>query len=364
MNIILPPGIKLDLQSQTPSKVPNNVQISISETKSKELENTKKNHSISKESNAPACLPASTLGPQISANVNDLLDFDTRTSKLDTSASSIVSTTQNAGTQQAVKTESSSTNGAVVKDEASLTTVSSNPEAKETVGPSTRTTSVNPLDSALPLPKTSPPRQNARVRTQERRWYDVGIFQNNSALVNQFYLLAEEKATVSSKVDNADVPNDSLLKKQDLAPGTLYRFRVAAINGCGIGPFSKVSEFKTCIPGFPGAPSIVKISKSADCIHLSWEPPVSPSGNILEYSAYLAIRTTQLQENPNQLMFMKIYCGLKTSCTVTAAQLANAHVDHTSKPAIVFRISAKNERGYGPATQVRWLQETKTSSSK
>ncbi|XP_039194138.1 host cell factor 2 isoform X2 [Crotalus tigris] len=234
---------------------------------------------------------------------------------------------------------------------------------KESPVASTRVTVINPLDSAVQSPKTSPPKQNARMRTQERKWYDVGIFQSNTALVSQFYLLQEEKV-LSSKGDYTDIPNASLFKKQDLAPGTLYRFRVAAINGCGVGPFSKISEFKTCIPGFPGAPSIVKISKSADCIHLSWEPPVSPSGNILEYSAYLAIRTTQLHENPNQLMFMKIYCGLKTSCTVTAAQLANAHVDHTSKPAIVFRISAKNERGYGPATQVRWLQEMKTSSSK
>ncbi|XP_033017320.1 host cell factor 2 [Lacerta agilis] len=290
-------GIKLDLHSQTLNKVPNNVQISISETKVKvpEPENAEKNHSTSKESSTSLSLPASTL-------------------------------------------------------------------VKEIAVPPTRVASVSPNDSAIQLPKTSPPKQNARKKA--RRWYDVGIFQSNSALVNQFYLLQEEKAIISSKVDNADIPNNSLLKKQDLAPGTLYRFRVAAINGCGVGPFSKVSEFKTCIPGFPGAPSIVKISKSADCIHLSWEPPVSPSGNILEYSAYLAIRTTQLNENPHQLMFMKIYCGLKTSCTVTAAQLANAHVDHTSKPAIVFRISAKNERGYGPATQVRWLQETKTSSSK
>uniref|UniRef100_A0A8C7EHZ7 Fibronectin type-III domain-containing protein n=1 Tax=Nothoprocta perdicaria TaxID=30464 RepID=A0A8C7EHZ7_NOTPE len=200
-------------------------------------------------------------------------------------------------------------------------------------------------------------RQMATGRTRDRQWCDVGIFKNNTAVVSQFYLLPEETLSLSSKVgENADVPDYRLLKKQDLFPGTVYRFRVAAINGCGVGPFSKVSEFKTCIPGFPGAPSTVKISKSVDCIHLSWEPPASPSGNILEYSAYLAIRSTQLQENPNQLVFMRIYCGLKTSCIVTATQLSNAHVDYTSRPAIVFRISAKNERGYGPATQVRWLQ--------
>ncbi|KFO89129.1 Host cell factor 2, partial [Buceros rhinoceros silvestris] len=194
------------------------------------------------------------------------------------------------------------------------------------------------------------------MKTRERQWYDVGIFKNNSAVVSQFYLLPEETLSISKKMENADVPDYRLLKKQDLFPGTVYRFRVAAINGCGVGPFSKVSEFKTCIPGFPGAPSTVKITKSVDCIHLSWEPPASPSGNILEYSAYLAIRSTQLQENPSQLVFMRIYSGLKTSCIVTAAQLSNAHIDYTSRPAIVFRISAKNERGYGPATQVRWLQ--------
>lgn len=63
------------------------------------------------------------------------------------------------------------------------------------------------------------------------------------------------------QTEGADVLDYRLLKKQDLFPGTVYRFRVAAINGCGVGPFSKISEFKTCIPGFPGAPSTVKITK-------------------------------------------------------------------------------------------------------
>ncbi|XP_029457371.1 host cell factor 2 isoform X2 [Rhinatrema bivittatum] len=208
------------------------------------------------------------------------------------------------------------------------------------------------------LPSTASLRQSTVVRT-ERPWYDVGIFKSNSTVVSQYYLLPEEKPSISNKEEDTDIPDYNLLKKQDLVPGSIYRFRVAAINGCGVGPFSKISEFKTCIPGFPGAPSSVKIIKNLDCVHLSWEPPSSPSGNILEYSAYLAIRTAHLpEENPNQLMFMKIYCGLKTTCTVSAAQLASAHVDCTSRPAVVFRISAKNEKGYGPATQVRWLQDS------
>lgn len=76
-------------------------------------------------------------------------------------------------------------------------------------------------------------------------------------------------------MENADVPDYRLLKKQDLFPGTVYRFRVAAINGCGVGPFSKVSEFKTCIPGFPGAPSTVKITKVRDLGNSSSDVPNS-----------------------------------------------------------------------------------------
>ncbi|XP_017660085.1 PREDICTED: host cell factor 2 [Lepidothrix coronata] len=374
------PELKVDHPSQTNNLIPNNVQVSLSSNsllkvegkekvaapENKITQETMKNHTDAagfKESNAPSLLPVCTSSAQTSANVGELHDLDKQTVNPDASVSSTVSSTQTMVTQQAVKTESSSTNGAVVKDETSLTTFNSKSEAAETayIMPSTRVSTGQTNDSHS---SKTPQRPMAPVKARDRRWYDVGIFKNNSAVVSQFYLLPEETLNISNKTEGADVPDYRLLKKQDLFPGTVYRFRVAAINGCGVGPFSKISEFKTCIPGFPGAPSTVKITKSVDCIHLSWEPPASPSGNILEYSAYLAIRSTQLQENPSQLVFMRIYCGLKTSCIVTAAQLSNAHVDYTSRPAIVFRISAKNERGYGPATQVRWLQDMKTSGSK
>ncbi|XP_064894934.1 host cell factor 2 isoform X4 [Columba livia] len=374
------PEMKVDHPSQTNNVIPNNVQVSLTSNsvlkvegkekvaapENKTTQETMKNHADAtgfKESNAPSLLPVCTSSPQTSANVGELHDLDKRTVNPDASVSSTVSSTQTMVTQQAVKTESSSTNGAVVKDETSLTTFNSKSEAAEAayIVPSTRVNTGQTNDSHS---SKTPQRQMAPGKTRDRQWYDVGIFKNNNAVVSQFYLLPEETLSNSNKMENANVPDYRLLKKQDLFPGTVYRFRVAAINGCGVGPFSKISEFKTCIPGFPGAPSTVKITKSVDCIHLSWEPPASPSGNILEYSAYLAIRSTQLQENPSQLVFMRIYCGLKTSCIVTAAQLSNAHVDYTSRPAIVFRISAKNERGYGPATQVRWLQDVKTSSSK
>ncbi|KAL0181156.1 hypothetical protein M9458_023562, partial [Cirrhinus mrigala] len=44
------------------------------------------------------------------------------------------------------------------------------------------------------------------------------------------------------------------------------------------------------------------------------------------------------------------------ACLHACLLLSNAHIDYTTKPAIIFRIAARNEKGYGPATQVRWLQ--------
>ncbi len=84
------------------------------------------------------------------------------------------------------------------------------------------------------------------------------------------------------------------------------------------------------------------------------------SGKIIEYSVYLAIQSSQTVEakasTPAQLAFMRVYCGPNPSCLVQSSSLSNAHIDYTTKPAIIFRIAARNEKGYGPATQVRWLQ--------
>lgn len=65
------------------------------------------------------------------------------------------------------------------------------------------------------------------------------------------------------------------------------------------------------------------------------------------------------------MAFVRVYGGALAECSVNAGQLLQAHLDTTtsSKPAIIFRIAARNERGYGPATQVRWLQDQQQNSS-
>eukprot|EP00116_Pleurobrachia_bachei_P001452 sb/3461714/ len=155
-------------------------------------------------------------------------------------------------------------------------------------------------------------------------------------------------------VVNVLVPIDDnkTIERLELSPGTTYRFRIAAINACGRGEFSEPAAFKTCIPGFPGAPSSIRISKGADGAHLAWDPPANTNGNISEYSVYLAIKNSQSIETPSSLAFVLVYRDDSPSCTVKTSSLQNAHVDQTNKPAIIFRIAAKNEKGYGPATQI------------
>uniref|UniRef100_A0A8C4QPH7 Fibronectin type-III domain-containing protein n=1 Tax=Eptatretus burgeri TaxID=7764 RepID=A0A8C4QPH7_EPTBU len=211
---------------------------------------------------------------------------------------------------------------------------------------------VEPMDTSPPKPP--PPKKEAAP------WFDVGIFKGTNTIVTNYHLPPED----SGNTQVGTVPDLSTLKQQALLPGTAYKFRIAAINALGRGSFSEISAFKTCLPGFPGAPSAIKISKTPEGAQLTWEPPALKSGQILEYAVYLAVKRTTgtgtaTDAKPpalNQLAFARVYCGPEPSCLVTNSSLAGAHVDTTTKPAIIFRIAARNEKGYGPATQVRWLQ--------
>ena len=129
-------------------------------------------------------------------------------------------------------------------------------------------------------------------------WFDVGLVKGTTSTVHSF-LISPDGNGLENRIDleTVSIPSEveQALKKLELQPGTAYKFRVAGVNSCGRGAWSEVSAFKTCLPGFPGAPSAIKISKSPEGAHLSWEPPQSTAGEITEYSVYLAVKGSSAQ---------------------------------------------------------------------
>ncbi|CAF2762547.1 unnamed protein product [Rotaria sp. Silwood2] len=200
----------------------------------------------------------------------------------------------------------------------------------------------------------------------DNSWHLVGTFKTTTTDIKHYYVVPPQ-----INIDNYDLSSlqvQNLVKKLDLEPGVIYKLRIAAVNSCGRGPWSEATAFKTCLPGAPPAPSNIKITKTSDGgAHLTWDAPSNVSCLITGYAVYLAVKNTttdntiprQHQQQASQMAFVRVYGGALAECSVNAAQLLQAHLDisSSSKPAIIFRIAARNERGYGPATQVRWLQD-------
>ncbi|CAG0914478.1 unnamed protein product [Notodromas monacha] len=201
-------------------------------------------------------------------------------------------------------------------------------------------------------------------------WHSVGIFSGNSCKVTGYTTqdLSEELSTAHFDISKlpAEIIDETAVQK--LEPGEFYRVRVCAFNSCGFGPWSEATTFRTTVPGFPNPPSGVKITSTKEGVHLSWHPPQDNADEVMEYSVYLAVKG-QSSEGANVISagktnqaFKRVYIGAASSCLVPSAVLTDAHMTNTtptgasSKPAILFRIAARNKKGYGPSIQVRWIQ--------
>jgi len=144
----------------------------------------------------------------------------------------------------------------------------------------------------------------------------------------------------------------------ELKSDQAYKVRVAAVNSLGMGPWSEVVTYRANKPGFLGAPTKVKVNRTADGVFLCWDPPetVDESCHTEDYEYSVFIGMNKPGESNSTMQFEAIYSGVTRSCLVTREQLSKARIDRNSQPCILFRISVKSG-DLQSTMQVRWLQD-------
>ena len=115
----------------------------------------------------------------------------------------------------------------------------------------------------------------------------------------------------------------------------------------------------TSVSGLPGSMLGMKISKNAEGVEISW----NPSENANEYHLYLAVNPTVRQSNASKYTFIHVYGGTEPKCRLAKKQLENALIEKSPRPAVLFRIAAKNAKGFSKAHEVRWLQDDHSEKS-
>lgn len=76
--------------------------------------------------------------------------------------------------------------------------------------------------------------------------------------------------------------------------------------------------------------------QSTEGVHPSWEDLLLTMGKITEYSVFSSVRKAAANVNQES---SGLSCVAQT-CMVRAVRLASAHLNYTTKPAIIFKIAA------------------------
>jgi titin len=128
---------------------------------------------------------------------------------------------------------------------------------------------------------------------------------------------------------------------ENLTPGTIYRFKVAAINSIGQSEWSEIAGFYSC--NDPSDPTNFRsVSTSETHITLSWEKPDDNGGcAVTGYRVYLE----NIAHPGLQLVYNGINQSTQTSLTVTAPNIAGGNY-------YLFKLQSKNCGLFSTGTEI------------
>lgn len=183
-----------------------------------------------------------------------------------------------------------------------------------------------------------------RPSTNDKSWCTVGVFKNNTCTVNGYF-----EFTFSPDFNDDMCKQNVLMPKIELQVNTMYAFRVAGINSCGIGEFSNLGAFRTLPEGLPSHPNNLKfIPMNTSALRLCWTP--SPlDENVKEYCVFIG------EKQNDTINYNRVYTGNQPTCTISYDMLKKPEYQLISKENqskfFLFRVRATNDKGMGPPLQ-------------
>lgn len=85
--------------------------------------------------------------------------------------------------------------------------------------------------------------KNLHDAADDGKWQTVGFFKGLSHTVTDFVDHTSWNSSMIDDINSESIPDLNLSKRVQLEPGVTYRFRLAAINSRGHGPWNEVSWF-------------------------------------------------------------------------------------------------------------------------
>lgn len=195
--------------------------------------------------------------------------------------------------------------------------------------------------------KKETPTNVIKASEPEKSWCTVGVFKNNTHNVDGYFSF-----TFPPDFNDDMCPQNIMLPKIELYPNTMYAFRIAGINSCGIGEFSKMIAFRTLAEGLPAHPSNLKFIPMHNALRLCWNPS-QLEDRVNQYFAFIGVKAN------DSVNFNRIYCGNQPTCTVSYELLKKPEYqvaiskENQSKH-FIFRIRAMNDKGLGPFLQATY----------